>query len=174
MKNIHEKVGAAIAHAQRLMKKQYDKGKQLSQDYQPEDKVWVDGKEITTDRPTKKLDDRRNGPFEVESKVGEAAYLLKLPKTWKGIYPVINEGWLLPYQAPMSPLQRQPPPPPAVIVEGEEEYKVVIIHGKKQSRNQDLYLVEWVGYPHKVDWTWEPRRNLTNVNEVLKAFEEQS
>ena len=30
MKNIHEEVGAAIAHAQRLMKKQYDKGKQLS------------------------------------------------------------------------------------------------------------------------------------------------
>src|SRR6266852_3464126 len=174
MKNIHKEVGAAIAHAQRLMKKQYDKRKQQSQNYQPGDKVWVDGKEITTDRPTKKLDDRRYGPFRVESKVGEAAYLLYLPKTWKGIYPVINEGRLSPYQAPMSPLQKQPPPPPAVIVEGEEEYEVAIIHGKKRSRNQDLYLVEWVGYPNKVDWTWEPKRNLTNVKEVLKAFEEWS
>src|SRR5713101_6291600 len=108
MRNIHEEVGAVIAHTQRLMKKQYDKGKQLSQDYHPGDKVWVDGKEITTDRPTKKLDNRRYGPFEVENKVGEVAYLLKLPRTWKGIYLVINKGWLLPYQAPMSPLQERP------------------------------------------------------------------
>ena len=78
--------------------------------------MWVDGKEITTHRPAKKLDDRWYGPFEVESKVGEAAYLLYLPKT---------------------------------------------------------YLVEWVGYPNKVDWTWEPKRNLTNAKEVLKAFKEQ-
>src|SRR6266852_3439831 len=60
------------------------------------------------------------------------------------------------------------------MVEGEEEYEVATIHGKKQLRNQDLYLVKWVGYPNKVDWIWEPRRNLTNVKEVLKAFEEQS
>ena len=51
---------------------------------------------------------------------------------------------------------------------------MAIIHGKKRLRNQDFYLVEWVGYPNKVDWTWEPRRNLTNVKEVLKAFEERS
>jgi hypothetical protein len=28
----------------------------------------------------------------VEQRIGEAAYLLRLPATWKGIYPVINEG----------------------------------------------------------------------------------
>src|SRR6266849_5054896 len=109
------------------MKKQYDKGKQPGREYQPMDKVWVDGKEITTNRPIKKLDDRWYGPFEVKSKVGEAAYLLKLPKTWKGIYSVINKGQLSPYQAPTSLLQRQPPPPLAVVVDGEEEYKVAII-----------------------------------------------
>jgi hypothetical protein len=113
------------------MKRQYNKGKQPSRDYQPGDQVWVNGKEITTDRPTKKLDDRQYGPFKVQEKVGEAAYLLKLPRTWKGIYPVINKGHLLPYTAPMSPLQRQPPLPPAVVVDGEEEYEVAIIHGKK-------------------------------------------
>jgi hypothetical protein len=92
----------------------------------------------------------------VEQKIGEAAYLLRLPATWRGIYPVINEGWLSLYMALASPLQKQPPPLPAVIVEGEEEYEVAMIHGKKHSRNQDLYLVEWVRYPNKVDWTWEP------------------
>jgi hypothetical protein len=173
MRGIHEEVGAAISHAQRLMKTQYDKRRRESRNYQKWDKVWVDGKEIATDRPTKKLDDRRYGPFEVQQKVGEAAYLLWLPATWKGIYPVINEGRLSPYTAPASPLQKQPPPPPAVIVEGQEEYEVATIHGKKWSRNRELYLVEWVGYPNKVDWTWEPRTNLTNAGETLAAFEKQ-
>jgi hypothetical protein len=92
----------------------------------------------------------------VEQKIREVAYLLKLPVTWKGIYLVINKGWLLLYTVPTSPLQKQPSPPQVVIVEGEEGYEVATIHGKKWSRNQDLYLVEWVGYPNRVDWTWEP------------------
>jgi hypothetical protein len=73
--------------------------------------------------------------------------------------------------APVSSLQKQPPPPPAVIMEGQEEYKVAMIHRKKHSRNWDLYLVEWVGYPNKVDWMWEPQTNLTNAKERLTAFE---
>jgi hypothetical protein len=138
------------------MKTQYDKRQKDSRDYQQRDKVWVNGKEITTDRLTKKLNDRWYGPFLVEQKVGEAAYLPRLPATWKGIYPVINEGRLSLYTALISALQKRPPPPPVVIVEGQEEYEVATIHGKKQSRNRDLYLVEWVGYPNKVDWMWEP------------------
>jgi hypothetical protein len=174
MWGIHEEVGAVISHAQRLMKTQYDKQQKDSHDYQKGDKVWVDGNEITTDRPTKKLNDRRYGPFLVEQKIGEAAYLLRLPTTWKGIYPVINEGWLLPYTALTSSLQKQPPPPPVVIVERQEEYEVATIHGKKWSRNRDLYLVEWVRYPNKVDWTWEPQTNLTNAGEMLAAFEKRT
>jgi hypothetical protein len=61
-----------------------------------------------------------------------------------------------------------------VIVEGQEEYKVATIHGKKRSRNRELYLVEWVGYQNKVDWTWEPRTNLTNAGETLAAFERRT
>jgi hypothetical protein len=118
MRGVHEEVGAAISHAQRLMKTQYDKQREDSRNYQKGDRVWVNGKEITTDRPTKKLDDQRYGPFLVEQKIGEAAYLLRLPATLKGIYLVINEGQLSPYTAPTSSLQKQPPPPPAVIVKG--------------------------------------------------------
>jgi hypothetical protein len=131
MQQIHEEVRAVISHAQRLMKMQYDKRQKDSCDYQQGDKVWVDGNEITTNRPTKRLDDQRYGPFLVEQKIGEAAYLLKLPATWKGIYPVINEGQLSPYMAPTLSLQKQPPPLLAVVVKGQEEYEVATIHGKK-------------------------------------------
>jgi hypothetical protein len=57
MQGIHEEVGVAISHAQRSMKTQYDKQRKDGCDYQKGDRVWVDGKEITTDRPMKKLDD---------------------------------------------------------------------------------------------------------------------
>jgi hypothetical protein len=131
MQQIHEEVRVVISHMQRLMKTQYNKQQRDGCNYQQGDKVWVNGKEITTDRPTKKLDDRRYGPFLVEQRIGGAAYLLKLPETWKGIYPVINEEQLSPYTAPTSSLQEQPPPPPAVIVEGQEGYEVATIHGKE-------------------------------------------
>jgi hypothetical protein len=110
----------------------------------------------------------------VEQNIGEAAYLLRLPATWKGIYPVINKGRLLLYTAPTSSLQKQPPPPLVVVVEGQEEYEVVMIHGKKRSRNRDLYLVEWVRYPNEVDWTWELQANLMNTGEMMAAFEKQT
>jgi hypothetical protein len=131
MKRIRKEVGATIAHAQWLTKRQYDKGWKESHDYQKGDKVWIDGKEIHTDQPTKKLDDRRYGPFIMANKVGEAAYLLWLPTTWKGIYPVINESHLMPYQALTLSLWNQLLPPPAVMVDGEEEYEVKVIHNKK-------------------------------------------
>jgi hypothetical protein len=34
--------------------------------------------------------------------------------------------------------------------------------------------VGWVGYPNKVDWTWEPQTNLTNAGETHAAFEKQT
>jgi hypothetical protein len=34
--------------------------------------------------------------------------------------------------------------------------------------------VEWVGYPNKVDWMWEPQTNLTNASETLATFGKQT
>jgi hypothetical protein len=40
------------------MKRAYDKKRGESQEYQPRDKVYLEGTDITTDRPIKKFDDK--------------------------------------------------------------------------------------------------------------------
>jgi hypothetical protein len=46
------------------------------------DKVWLDTRNIKTERPAKKLDDKYKGPFTV-TRVGTHTVTLDLPKTWK-------------------------------------------------------------------------------------------
>lgn len=46
------------------------------------------------------------------------------------------------------------------------------IHGQRKLRIGAPweYLVEWVGYPLKKDWTWETAENLDPSNPVLAAW----
>jgi len=51
-------------------------------------------------------------------------YKLKLPHTWKTVWPVFNEVLLTPYTPPQFETQQHPPPPPPILGEQEPEYKV--------------------------------------------------
>lgn len=79
MKNIREDTQAAIGLAQESMKRFYDRRRKEGQEYQIGDKMWLEGVNIQTDRPMKKLNDKRYGPFKVKCKVGTSAYKLELP-----------------------------------------------------------------------------------------------
>ena len=103
MKRIWEEVESSLKLASEQMKHFYDKRHSESRNYQVGDKVWLEGQNITTDRPSKTLDDRRHGPFPIIAKVGASSYKLKLPKTWKNLHPVINEIFLTPYHDPKRP-----------------------------------------------------------------------
>ena len=70
-----------------MMKTFYDKKRASARDYNKGDKVWLEGSNITTMRLSKKLGEKRYGPFEVLGKEGLTAYRLKLPATWKKIHP---------------------------------------------------------------------------------------
>jgi hypothetical protein len=43
------------------------------------DRVWLDGSDIATNRPSSKLSHRRLGPFVVDKCIGRGAYRLILP-----------------------------------------------------------------------------------------------
>ena len=45
-------------------------------------RVWLDGRNLKTYRPGKKLDHKKLGPFTILEKIGRSAYRLKLPKSW--------------------------------------------------------------------------------------------
>jgi hypothetical protein len=122
--------------------------------------VTLNARNVKTQRPSKKLDWKRLGPFPVEAIVSSHAYRLTLPDSMK-VHPVFHVSLLEP--APSNPLpgQHNPPPPP-VVVEGEPEYEVEdIVNSRLFGRNRRLqYLVKWTGYPEP---TWEPAENFEDV-----------
>src|SRR6202008_1710536 len=121
-----------------------------------------------TQRPSKKLDDKRAGPFKILEKVGAAAYRLELPAQWK-IHPVFNEVLLSRYQEPIFPSQQTPPPPPPDIIEQQEEYEVEEIRDSRMHRRRLEYLMHWKGYPSEED-TWEPEKNVAHSPEAIADF----
>ena len=136
------------------MKHLYDHHRKVTYPYKPGDKVWLEGCSLQTDQPSKKLSNKCYGPFTILSKIGAAAYKLKLPRTWKSVWPVFNELLLTPYKEPVYDSQRHPPPPPPGIIEDQEEYEVNKIHNSKLVCGKLRYLVEWFGYPERHEWTW--------------------
>jgi hypothetical protein len=52
------------------------------------DRVWLDGSNIATNRPSSKLSHRHLGPFVVDKRVGQGAYCLILPPQLCCLHPV--------------------------------------------------------------------------------------
>ena len=105
MRKIREEAVAALEMAASDMKRYYDEGRQDAPEYQVGDRVYLEGSNISTNRPSKKLDDRQYGPFPVVAKVGQHAYKLQLPPTWRWIHPVFNTVLLRPARPSTSSLQ---------------------------------------------------------------------
>jgi len=70
----------------------------------------LNGRNIKTRRPSKKLDHKNHGPFQIEKIVSPLAVHLTLPRKWKmhNVFHVL----LLPYR---TSEQRAPPDPSKVL-----------------------------------------------------------
>jgi hypothetical protein len=164
MKKVHEETKATLTLAQETMKQNYDRKKGDSCEYQIRDEVWLEGTNISTNQPIKKLDNKHHGPFKILGEEGELAYRLELPKTWKKIHPVFNEKFLSPFTPAQYPSQQLPKPVPPIIVEGFEEYKIDELMDSKFSQGKLQYLIKWKDYPNRIDWTWEPKNKILPDN----------
>ena len=92
MKKVTEETEAALKAAAEDMKRFYDAGRRPDE-FKVGDRVWLDTRDLSTERPSKKLDYKRLGPFEIIEKVSDLAYRLKLPKSFK-IHPVLSTSRL--------------------------------------------------------------------------------
>ena len=86
MAGVFKETEAALKMAAEDMKRFYDRGRRPD-DLEIGDKVWLDTWDLKTDRPSKKLDYKRVGPFEIIEKHGRMAYKLKLLSMYK-VHPV--------------------------------------------------------------------------------------
>ena len=88
-----EQATKAMEEVQKSMKKQFDKKRRNPQGLKVGDNVWLENKNIHSNRPSKKLDNKRYGPFKISKNIGLGAFQLELPKGWM-IHNVFNEDLL--------------------------------------------------------------------------------
>ena len=88
-----EQVTKAMEEAQRSMKKQFNKKRRNPQGLKIGDHVWLENKNIHSNRPSKKLDNKRYGPFKISKDIRLGAFELELLEGWM-IHNVFNEDLL--------------------------------------------------------------------------------
>jgi hypothetical protein len=132
----------------------------------PGDQVWLNAKNITTRRPSHKLENKRLGPFKViedDQLKSKYAVRLQLPESMK-IHPVFHVSLLEQAASDPYPGQRIEPPPP-VVVDGGDEYLVdSVVDSRLFGRTKKLqYLVKWTGYDQL---NWEDADNVDGLQAV--------
>jgi hypothetical protein len=165
LQEIHDHLRAEMTRAQTIQAEGANRRRTPAPLFRPGDRVWLDARNIKTRRPTKKLDHRRLGPYEVVEAVGPSAVRLRLPDTVR-LHPVFHVSLL--EHAASDPFPGQvPPPTPAVIVDGEEEWEVERILDSRLHYNRLQYLVKWIGFEAP---TWQTPGDLEHAPEMVREF----
>ena len=160
---------SALKLAAEDMARFYDQDHREAEVFQPGDKVWLDGRNIKTVRPTKKMDDRWFGPFVIDKAVSRNAYKLKLTHAFAQLYPVFHVSLLRHFQPDQIAERPQHDHPEPELVDGEPEYEVKELLDSKLIRRRLHYLVSFKGYGPE-DNQWLPEENLGNAREAIAEF----
>jgi transposase InsO family protein len=161
MHTIHEEVRRTLAATQERMRRYTDPHRKAPPTYRVGDLVMLDGRNIQTRRPSRKLDHKKHGPFQIEKIVSPLAVKLTLPRKWK-IHDVFHVSLVEPYHTDGRPA----PDPSQVLreaddVEASEEYDVDEVMASTRRGRRVLYLVKWLDYPDRSEWTNEPFDNFS-------------
>lgn len=119
---IKEELQASMKLAQEKHAEFYNHHHGETPDLQVGDLVLLEGTNIRTDRPTKKLGPKRLGPYRVTKKISTHAYQLELPPSMK-IHNVFHVSLLSKYKVDTIHGRIFEEPPPEQI-EGEDKYEV--------------------------------------------------
>lgn len=153
-----------LTKAQERMSASYNRSRRAP-DFDVGDRVWLDTRYFATARPSKKLDNPTNGPFEITEKVG-ASFRLKLPDFMK-VHDVFPAAKLR--RDPNDPLpgQIQTKSPP-INITGDDEWEVEEVLACRKQRNNLSYRVTWLN--RDVDLTWYPASDLKYAPHRLRQF----
>jgi hypothetical protein len=176
LEQTHEAVRDQLKRTRERMNRYFDERKLEGPKFQVGDKVLLNGKDLNTKRPSKKLDDKHYGPFVITKLVGNRAAQLELPSSMR-IHPVFHIGLLEPYRT-ATLIDRPEPRPSPIEIDDTEEWKVESILGSEFRSVKGLrkvyYLTKWEGYPLS-EATFEPMESFTGGAEhFLTMFHQQN
>jgi hypothetical protein len=129
--------------------------------------VYLNSKNISTRRPSKKLDFKKLGPFRILEKIGSCAYRLDLPSTMK-VHNVFHVSLLEPLVINEFSEAHDKTLPAFETVDADV-FEVESILDSKLKDDCGFYLVKWKGYDIS-EATWEPYQHLKNARECVKKF----
>ena len=176
MKSVHEECRKNLQHTADAMGKYYDRKRLDATDaFKVGDKVMLNGRNLKTRRPSKKLDHKLFGPFKISAMVGTNAAKLDLSAHPSlKVHDTFNVSDLEPYRPSNIQGRIQPRPGPIETVEEEDDiYEVEEILGSELDTNGKLrYLVKWKGYT--IDkCTLEPVENLKGSRNLVRQFHQK-
>jgi hypothetical protein len=162
MDALAKETASALALAAEAMKRGYDRKHQAALPLAVGDLVLLEAKGLETMHPSKKLDDKRYGPFPITEIVGIQSYRLRLPSSWK-IHDVFHTSKLTPYVTPKFPSQTDP-----IIVPDLANTSAVLqsIIDHHKLRKKTLYLVLLQNQDPE-DATWISRETLSTFLDPL-------
>lgn len=132
------------------------------------DKVWLDLRNYSTDRPKKKLD-IKHAKYTVAEVLSPLS--IRLEGIPRGISPVFHPDLLrLAAQDPLPGQESDDSQPEPILLEGHNEYiieKILCARKKPQGKGRKV-LVKWYGY-HETNW--EPLENMEDTA-ALDEFEQ--
>jgi hypothetical protein len=146
LQETHERLIENVKAAQDSQACYYD-AKHHRIEFEPGDMVWLNASNISTSRPSKKLDWKHLGPYKVAKRIGLQAYKLALPPTMRHLHDVFHVSLLDSVKNTLlSP--RMPPLLPALYVKDNQEYfEIENVLDSKHIGRRLYYLVKWKGFP---------------------------
>ena len=161
-----------ISEAQEVMSRQANKHRK-DVDYEIGDMVFLNSRNIKTQRPSKKLDDKMLGPFKIVAKVGRA-FWLELPRTML-IHNVFHPSLLRKAATDPLPGQKQTPSP-AIIVNDQEEWEVdEILNSRHFGRGRQLqYQVKWHNWDRDLEWYNADGKDFVDCKDLIQEYHQMN
>ena len=130
--------------------------------------MWLENKNIYLNQPSKKLDNKRYGPFKISKDIESGAFELELPEGWM-IHNIFNKDLLTQYVEPKFKGQHEKLAPPPTIINEEEEYEVEEVRKYRKRGRGMQYLVHWKGYGDEHD-QWIAEAGLPHAKEAIEDY----
>ena len=123
-----------MAHAQARHRDYADEHRTSAPTFKERDEMWLNAKNVTTERSSRKLNHRRIGPFKILKVVFDWVYKLEFPRDIK-MYSV-QHVFLLSSAVDDLLSEQRNSPPSSVVVNDEEEHIVDEVLDARTRRNK--------------------------------------